>query len=930
MNTNARITLSMNRDWSFCLGDAGVEHGLSHNDIYSGSKAGAVKGVPQSDFNANSWQKVDLPHDWSVKLPFDPSGSPSWGYKPKGKAWYRKAFFLPKEYEGKELLLTFEGVAKDAYVYFNGSLLARNFTAYAPFSIDISDRAFFDQRPNVIAVFVDADGFEGWWYEGAGIYRDVRLDVKDKVNIAENGIFVKGEQLSGKWIANISLDICNHTYEDRSLTVFCRICELKSAKQAAEYKFHTFTYKMETASKSIRLHIPEPKLWDIDSPELYRCEIMLYDGDTLLDSDHADFGLRTVRFDPDEGFFLNGRKLKIYGTCNHQDHGGLGVALPDSVIRYRITRLKEMGSNAYRCAHGIVHKALLDECDRQGMLVMDENRSFETSEDCLEQLRTMVKRDRNHPSVIMYSIFNEEPLQGTKNGSLMAQRMIYEIKKFDDSRLVTGAMNGGVLQDEGCADKLDVCGINYIMDSYDKLHQKHPGLCIIGSETTSTFAVRDCYKTDREKHEFSCYDEDPADWGATVRQTWEIIRKRDFAAGAFIWTGFDYLGEPTPFEWQSVSSFFGMMDICGFAKDGFYMCKAYFSDEPVVHVLPHWNYTGHEGENIRVMSHTNCEQAELFVNGKSFGRQDIDIDRQAYWNVPFEAGELKLVGYNGGKPVAEDIRRTAGEAARLLLCPFENTIKNDGVDAAVINVIAVDKDGNEVTDFEKPVHLLCPGGEVIASSNGDPNCHEDFTSAERSLFHGKAQFILRCCAGYDREGLPVFASCDGVECKAIKLDVIKTAPENYVSSVNDIYLTDWHLSTKLFDEMPDIENLKNDPTDNNSFEPVDITAGTPQRLLDCIGKFALYTSYATLPDSNSKITFDTFCGGSPVLHFSELWGKCKVYIDRRLVGETEGFWNTVGLDCVVPHGISGKCEIIVCVQSTTKYGCGVCSSVILR
>lgn len=928
MSDKARITLSMDKDWAFHLGEMQSGSGLSHNDIYSGSKAGAVKGVPQSDFNTTGWETVTLPHDWSVRQPFDRNGSPSWGYKPKGKAWYRKSFFLPKEYEGKQLLITFEGVAKDAYIYFNGSLLARNFTAYAPFTVDISDRAFFDAKPNVLAVFVDASGFEGWWYEGAGIYRSVRLDVKDRINIAENGIFVKSEIRNDKWIANITLDICNTTYEDKSVTVLCRLTNKQTGEQAAEYKFHTFTYKMNTVTKTMLLYVPQPMLWDIDSPNLYSCEVKLCDGDTLLDDAEVCFGFRTIRFDPDKGFFLNGRSVKIYGTCNHQDHGGLGVALPESVIRYRITRLKQMGSNAYRCAHGIVHKALLDECNRQGMLVLDENRSFETSEDCLEQLRTMVRRDRNHPSIIMYSIFNEEPLQGTRNGALMAQRMIYEIKQLDDSRPITGAMNGGVLEDEGCADKLDVCGINYIMDCYDKLHGKHPELCIIGSETTSTFAVRDCYKTDREKHEFSCYDEDPADWGSTVRQTWDMIRHRDYAAGAFMWTGFDYLGEPTPFEWQSVSSFFGMMDICGFPKDGYYLCKAYFSSQPVVHVLPHWNFSGHEGETIRVMSHTNCEQAELFVNGRSLGKQDIDIDKQAYWNVPFEAGELKLVGYNGGKAVCEDIRRTAGKAARLLLRPFESSIRNDGVDAAIVDVIAVDEDGNEVTDFEQSVELSCAGGEVIASSNGDPNCHEDFTSAKRSLFHGKAQFILRCCAGY--KNMAVFARCDGVECKAVKLDVVDAPPENYVESVTDRYITDWHLSTKLFDEMPDIASLKNDPTDNNSFEPVDISAGTPQRLSDCIGKFALYTSYVTLPESNRKITFDTFSGGRTVVHFSELWGKCRIYINRQLVGETEGYWNTVGLDCVVPHCISGRCELIVCVESTTKYGCGVCSSVILR
>ena len=914
---NARITLSMDKDWSFHLGNVDNHVGVSHNEVYGRAKAGACAGVPQSDFVCDDkWEIVNIPHDWSVKQPFDTNGSPSWGYKPKGVGWYRKSFYMLDEYKGKQLSLTFEGVAKNCVVYYNGSVLYRHFSAYEPFTVDITDRTLFGNTPNTLAVYVDATEWEGWWYEGAGIYRHIRLDVKSKVNIAENGIFVKPQLKKDKWVCEISADIQNCDYKDKSIRVLCEIINKQSGEKSAEYKFETFASAYAVTSKSVYLYIENPQLWDIDSPNLYECRISVLDGDKVLDNDSVNFGFRTIDFTPDKGFFLNGRNVKLFGTCNHQDHGGIGVAVPDSIHEYRISRLKEMGSNAYRCAHGMPHKELLDACDKLGMLVMDENRNFESSDECLGQLRTMVKRDRNHPSVIMYSIFNEEPLQSTPEGAKMAEKMSYEIRRLDDTRFVTGAMNGGVTEDDGCVNVLDVCGANYQIWTYEKFHEKFPDKCFIGSETTSTFAVRDCYKTDKSKNEISCYDENPADWGNTVRQTWAAILKNDFCAGGFMWTGFDYLGEPTPHVWPSVSSFFGMMDICGFPKDAYYLCQAIFKNEPVVHVLPHWNFKGHEGEIIRVMSHTNCEEAELFVNDKSHGKKKIVLTEQAYWEVPFEAGSLKLVGYNGGEKAGECVRETAGEAVKIKLVPYRDYMYDNGLDAIPVNIIAYDEQDREVTDAEFEVELTCEGGDIIGTSNGNPNSHEDFTSSVRHLFHGKAQAVIQCKQNVNC--LTLSGKCGKIKCEKLCVAIKQGIGIACVPSSAEIVLNSWRMSAKLLDEKPDV-SVKFAESDMNSLEPVSFRGSTQEKFNGQKGKFALYRTTADIPE---KIN-----GKSPFLHFNSLCGDFEFYIDGEYYGHTQSWWG--GTFDINLENMAGKREISVICKCEGD-GAGICSTVVIR
>lgn len=907
---------SLDSEWSFHLGDIPESIGNSHDDIYGTSKAGSCPGVPQASYISSEdggWRTVDLPHDWSVTLPFDPDGSPSWGYKPKGRAWYRKQFLLGDEFKDKRLTIEFDGVAKDCEVYFNGSLIKRHFSAYTPFSADITDRAHFGKDPNVLAVYVNADGWEGWWYEGAGIYRHVRLISRQTVSIAQYGIFVCPQKLnSGEWDCPVEITVENSGYQTDTVTAECEIRDLSDNSlllsgskrleiSAQSRTVHTFGFKTDS-----------PKLWDTDTPNLYECTVRLDNGE----QQSVKFGFRTLCFDAQKGFFLNGRSVKLLGSCNHQDHGGIGVAIPDSVHEYRIKRLKEMGTNAYRCAHGMPHAELLDICDREGMLVMDENRSFETSDEGIEALRTMVLRDRNHPSVIMWSIFNEEPLQGTAEGMKMAQRMRFEINRLDPSRFVTGAMNGGVESGESAAQAVDVAGMNYQLYNYDIFHEKYPHIPVVGTETTSAFSVRGCYKSDYDRHFIACYDDESADWGNTVRETWQCIMARDFASGGFMWTGFDYLGEPTPFRWGSVSSYFGMMDVCGFAKDAFYLCKAIFSKQPVIHLLPHWNFK--EGEKVTVMSCTNCQQAELFVNGVSQGKKDVDKLYQQRWDADFVPGEIKLVGYNDGKAVCEAVRKTADQAAELNIeCANVSELKKGGLDCAIVNFTAVDKNGVETPLFCEKMRINISGGTLVGAANGDPTCHEPFDSPVRSLFNGKAQAIIRPFA--DSESLTISAECGKLKCKECVIpltEVHGVMPS--VKTVKETLITGWRVSP-LSENKPD-PLIRYADNDMNSLAPYTPKHGDGSLMSGAIGKYALFRAYADIPEKLN--------GQPPIIHFEQLWGSGEVWINGSKVLEFDSEWPV----SAQIHGAaaSKRAEITVIVKCLNKYGGGITSNVLLR
>lgn len=831
---------NFDRDWLFHLGDVEDTGPVGHTKCYMASKAGGALGPASPDYDFSAWQKVNLPHDWAVYGQFDEQYGPSAGYKPRGKGWYVKRFRLEEQDKGKQILLEFDGISTHAAVYCNGSVVARNFCGYTSFTADITDMALYGEQVNTVSVFVDADAIEGWWYEGAGIYRHTYLYKKEPVHIQHWGVFVSPEKKSADvWDTKIEVTVENSAYISAEAHT---VVTVRNA--AGTVVGHAETNAAVPAGSSSTLQLSvltySPALWDIDEPNLYTAECAVSVGGEETDRTETEFGYRTISLSADEGFFLNGRRVQIYGTCNHQDHAGVGVAVPDAVNEYRIKLLKEMGSNAYRCAHGNPSPEILTYCDRHGMLVMDENRNFNTSAEGLEQVRNMVLRDRNHPSVVMYSLFNEEPFQGTPTGRKLAERMACEVRKLDDTRFLTGAMNTGVTEDGGCADLLDVTGFNYITHTFDSFREKFPKQPMIGSENNSAFQTRGVYQTDNEAHIIDSYDSVAAPWGNTHRDGFRQIDMRPHIMGMFIWTGFDYRGEPTPYEWGSIGTQFGIMDTCGFKKDAFYLNQAFFTTEPMIHMLPHWNWK--EGQKIKVMVHTNCEEAELFINEQSKGRKAVDRYDMAEWEVIFTQGTAKMVGYRKGKAVCEDYRKTAGEPVKVVLETDRKTAYADCRDAVIVNVHTEDREGTIVPCAANHIRFFVRGGTVIGVGNGDPNSHEEDKACERNLFNGYCQAIIEAEDGAAQ--IRITAESDGIASDEVIIALTeKTDCLPDIASVSEIYINTWREAAELAQTRPD-PNIKIEDHDMNTWEI--ICAGSRDGKFTQSAGYALYKTTCVL------------------------------------------------------------------------------------
>lgn len=823
-----RIEYNMDLGWRFHRGELPENDprakGKSHSVVYMNCKSGVAGGGAKKEYDDSDWREVDLPHDYFAESEMSEEYLLSGGYRKQDNAWYRKTFTLSSDLKGKALTLCFEGTAVNAEFYFNGSLMARSFSAYTETVYDITDRAYFDGRPNVLAVHIDGFVKEGWWYEGAGIYRHVKLYATDLLHIKHNGIYAKPilkQNTENDWNLNIETTLYNRGYESDKGQVRVTLLDGENVLTSNISQEVTVPYCDEFALKQ-QLQIANPIRWDVDNPKLYRVRVEVIKEGEVVDSDTVRIGFRTFYIDPDKGFFLNDRPLKIKGTCNHQDHAGVGAAVPDAVQYYRIKRLKEMGTNAYRSAHNIPAKEILDACDELGLIVMDENRRFETREEVLENLRIMVRRDRNHPSVIFYSVFNEEPLQTTEEGACMFVHMKHVVNQLDDTRLIMGAMNTWEPYD-GAGKYMDVIGLNYglfdVANIIERTHEVLPDKPIIGSENNSALTTRGCYKTDREvAHELKCYDEEKVSWGSTVSQIWDFARNNDYYAGFFIWTGFDYRGEPTPFKWPSVSSQFGIMDTCGFAKASFYYHKACYTKEPMVHLIPHWNWT--EGEMVRVVAITNCDEAELFLNGKSLGRKAADVCAQPEWQVEYVPGNIMVKVYRSGECVAEDVRFTTGKPVAVKVETGRDYVCDDGQDVVILNCSVVDENGREVATADNHLYFEVLGdGVLLGVGNGNPNSHESDVLPERDLFNGRCQAIVRALPG--TKALKIHVYGEGLEGAIVEPEVRKVQLPNYMESAENNILYGITQSV-ITAEKPDplVELADNDM---NTFTPVEFS-----------------------------------------------------------------------------------------------------------
>ncbi|MGH9455315.1 MAG: beta-galactosidase GalA, partial [Terriglobia bacterium] len=633
--------------------------------------------------------------------------------------WYRRVFDIPQSDVGKRLSIEFDGVFRDSMVALNGNFLGGNLSGYAPFRYDITDHANYGGK-NVLVVRVDATEYEGWFYEGAGIYRHVWLVKTGPVHVPQWGTFVTSKVEGGAATLTISTEVSNEAGGDAACQVVSTVLDGAGRVVATDRSAAVPIPGWKRRATQQQINLARPALWSIEEPNLYSLVTTIEVAGAVVDRYETPFGVRTILFDPDKGFLLNGKPVKIKGTCNHQDHAGVGSALPDRLQYYRIARLKEMGSNGYRTSHNPPTPELLDACDRLGMVVLDETRMFSSVPEALSQLSRLVRRDRNHPSVVFWSTGNEEPEQSTERGARMCATMKRLAWRLDPTRSITQAMNDGWGQ--GISAVLDVQGFNYHhAPQIDAFHQKFPKQPTTGTEVGSTVSTRGIYVNDKEKGYVSAYDVNYPPWATTAEEWWQTYDRRQFLSGGFVWTGFDYRGEPTPYGWPCINSHFGLMDTCGFPKDNYYYYQAWWSGKPVLHLFPHWNWAGKEGQEIEVWCHSNLESVELLLNGKSLGSQKMNRDSHLAWKVKYAPGVLEARGYRGGELALTDKRQTTGEPAKIVLRPDREEIAADGEDVSVIEVHVVDAQGRLVPVAENEITFQISGnGKIIGVGNGNP------------------------------------------------------------------------------------------------------------------------------------------------------------------------------------------------------------------
>ena len=772
--------------WRFHLGNANDPHddfGYGENTEFA--KSGFLFPASRSMFGDSQWRSIDLPHDFAVELPIEenvrallPHGSRPLGraYPKTSIGWYRRTFDIPAADKGRRLSIEFDGVFRDSVVALNGFYLGRNLSGYAPFRFDISDFANYGGS-NVLIVRVDATEYEGWFYEGAGIYRHVWLVKTDPVHVVQWGTFVTSEVLPAGTSATVTIatELQNESDAVKVSRVTSTIFDGKGNQAGTIHSAPSGIPAWGSRTFRHPIVLDKPSLWSPDTPNMYRLvtEIESEDG-VKQDRFETPFGIRTIRFDKDQGFFLNNHPVKVKGTCNHQDHAGVGSALPDRLQFFRVAKLKECGSNAYRTSHNPPTPELLDACDQLGMLVMDETRMMSSSPEGLSQLERMIRRDRNHPSIFLWSLGNEEPMQRTDRGEWNTATMKRIAKNLDPTRPFTAAMDGG--WGKGVSNVVDVQGFNYFHHGdADKFHSTFPAIPCIGTEEASAFSTRGVYENDKASAWLSAYDVNKPGYGSTAEEWWNYYSARPFIAGSFVWTGFDYRGEPAPYNWPSINSQFGFIDSCGFPKDTFYYYKAWWTNEPMVHVFPHWNWAGKEGQEVNVWVHSNCEEVELFLNQESLGKKPMPRLSHLEWKVKYEQGGISARGYNDGKVAAEDAVQTTGAGVAIKLNTDRPQINADGEDVSLATVAIVDAQGRIVPTTSDEITFAIDGpGQIIGVGNGDPSSHEPDKAVKRKLFNGLALAIVQSKKTHG--AIKLTATAAGFAPASITLDATAATP----------------------------------------------------------------------------------------------------------------------------------------------------------
>ncbi len=738
--------------WKFTFGNSAdpardLNFGFGQGDF---AKTGDFD-FAKAKFDDSKWRLLNLPHDWAVELPFvHDETQNSHGFKPVGRrypetsvGWYRREFDIPAADNGRRIAIEFDGAFRDVLLFVNGCFIGRNNNGYAPFRFDLTDFLAFGAK-NYIVARVDAGFGDGWFYEGAGIYRHVWLTKTDSLHLGKWESTVRAALTGSTAALSLATIVVNEGKQAQSARVTWQILDA-AGKTVASAGAPVQTVAADgSAGFAATAKLPNAKLWSVDEPNLYSTIVSVESEGRARDAERVSFGVRTAVFDADKGFFLNGKSIKIQGTCNHQDHAGVGAAVPDRLQWFRLGVLREMGSNAVRTSHNMPTPEWVEACDRMGIMMMCETRQMSSSPEGLAQLEAMVKRYRNSPSIIIWSIGNEEGQlqdrmaeQGVKIGTTMVQRC----HELDPTRVVSAAVNGD--NEQGVSDALDIIGFNYGLDRPDKYHKEHPKRAIFGSETSSAISTRGVYTTDPLRNTVNAYN-GVVRWGETAEEWWTFYGTREWEAGGFAWTGFDYRGEPTPYGWPSINSQFGIVDMCGFPKDTFFYYKAWWGTAPALHLFPHWNFEGREGEEIPVWVYSNLDEVELFLNGTSLGSQKVPHLGHVEWKVKYQPGAIEARGSKDGKVVLTEKRETTGPTLAIRLTADRTEIDADGEDVAILTVEALDKDGRPVPIASNPIAFHVSGeGALIGVGNGDPNCQQSDKEPKRSLFNGLAQVIVQ-------------------------------------------------------------------------------------------------------------------------------------------------------------------------------------------
>lgn len=766
--------VSFNADWSFHLNDSIVDK----DTIGTSTK----------------WRTLDVPHDWSIEGKFDGKspGGYGGGSLNGGLGWYKKTFKVAAEDSTKITSITFDGVYRNSEVWVNGHYLGKRPNGYIGFQYNMSPYLNYGEKNNEIIVKVDnSKQPNSRWYSGSGIFRNVWIETTDKLHVGQWGTYITTPKVTAeKASINIENRIQNDHSESKKFTLVTTIYKEDKKVGSADVIEMTLTPKSGTLL-NVKAEIESPILWSVENPELYTAVTEILVDDKVVDQYKTSFGIRDFKFDLNKGFILNGKQVKIKGVCMHHDLGPLGSAINTRAIERQLEILKEMGVNGIRTSHNPPAPELLDLCDKMGFIVMDE--AFDMwkqnktkydyandwdkwhKKDLVDQLR----RDRNHPSIFMWSIGNEIPEQWNEKGIEIAKELAAITRQYDKTRPLTAGMNPPVnmnidavtLQFEkkdvsinplAGSGVLDLIGYNYAHQTFEHHLKNFPKTPFIATETTSGLQTRGYYDavSDTIKkwpirwdlkftegnpgNTVSAYDQVQTPWGSTHEATWKIIKKHDFLAGMYVWTGFDYIGEPTPYEWPSVSSYFGIVDLAGFPKDVYYMYQSEWTNKTVLHVFPHWNWKA--GQTVDVWAYyNNADEVELFVNGKSVGkRSKKGDDLHVMWRIPFEAGTLKAISRKDGKVVLEKEIKTAGNPSQLKLTADRSTIKADKNDLSFITVDILDANGTIAPNANNEINFSLKGnGKIVGVCSGDPVSHESYKGNKHTALAGKCLVIVQ-------------------------------------------------------------------------------------------------------------------------------------------------------------------------------------------